>query len=107
MTSEVMLQLASVPQLRVADPVSLIQASRNDASVPSIAARLGTSSVLRGTIRHAGGRMRVSAQLLRADGHQLWAGSYDRPAAEAVAMAQDIRRGIVAALGVTTSPSAR
>jgi serine/threonine-protein kinase len=106
MTSEVMLRLASVPELRIADPVSLIQASKNTTDIRVIAARLGTASVLRGTIRHAGNRMHVGAQLLRAvDGRQLWASTYDRPASEAVSIAEEIRREVGAALGVASRTS--
>jgi serine/threonine-protein kinase len=102
MTSELTLLLSSVPQLRVADPVSLLLASRDAADVRAMAARLGTVSVLRGTIRHAGGRMHVSVQLLAgADGRELWSNAYDRPASEAVAVAQDIRRDVLAALGLS------
>jgi len=101
MTSEVMLRLASVPELRVADPVSVVQASKKTADIRTLAARLGTSSVLRGTIRHAGDRMRVSAQLVRAaDGRELWARVYDRPASEAYSVADAIRREVMATLGV-------
>ena len=104
MTSEVMLRLASVPELRVADPVSVIQASRRTADTRELAAQLGTSSVLRGTIRHAGDRMRISAQLVRAaDGRELWARVYDRPASEAYSIADAIRREVMAALGVTAA----
>jgi serine/threonine-protein kinase len=101
MTSEVMLRLASVPELRVADPVSVVQASKKTADIRTLAARLGTSSVLRGTVRHAGDRMRVSAQLVQAaDGRELWARVYDRPASEAYSIADAIRREVMAALGV-------
>ncbi len=107
MTSEVMLRLASVPQLRVANPVALLIASKDTADIRVIASRLGTSSVLRGTIRHADGRMHISAQLLRAaDGRALWAKTYDAPASDALTVAEDIGREVVAALGVaTTAPS--
>ena len=106
MTNEVMRQLASVPQLRVASPTSVILAAKGVTDSRIIAARLGTSSVLRGTIRHASGRLRVSAQLLRGmDGGELWSTSYDRPAGEASAIAADIQRQVIAALGMGTSPS--
>jgi serine/threonine-protein kinase len=101
MTSEVMLRLSSVPQLRVANPVSVALASKGSADVRAIAERLGTSTVLRGTVGHAGGRMQVSAQLIgAAEGRELWAKQYDRPASQALAIAEDIRREVVAALGV-------
>jgi eukaryotic-like serine/threonine-protein kinase len=101
MTSEVMLQLASVPQLRVADPVALLIASKDGADVRTIAARLGTTSLLRGSVRHADGRMLVAAELLESEqGKTLWSRSYDRSPGDALAIAEDIRHEVVAALGI-------
>ena len=103
MTSEVMLQLASVPQLRVADPVALLIASKGGADVRTIAARLGTAALLRGTVRHADGRMLVTAELLESEhGKRLWSRSYDRPSSDALAIAEDIRREVTTELGVAT-----
>jgi hypothetical protein len=72
-----------------------------------IAEILGVVTVLEGSVRKAGGSIRVTAQLIRAtDGRHLWAGRYDREMADVLAMQDDIARAITAALQVQLSPEA-
>ena len=108
MNAEVMLRLASVPSLRVADPVALLLASRADADVRAIGARLGVGAVLRGSIRHTGDRMQIAMQLVRtADGTAVWSKTYDHTASEAVAAAEAIRSDVLTNLGVGVADTAK
>ena len=62
---------------------------------------LGASHVLLGTVRRAGGRLRVTASLVEASsGLQVWAERYDRDAKDVFAVQDDISRSIVSALRV-------
>jgi adenylate cyclase len=62
---------------------------------------LGVSHVLEGSVRRAGNRVRINAQLLEAaSGHHVWAERYDRDLEDIFAVQDDITREIVAALDV-------
>ena len=62
---------------------------------------LGVSHVLEGSVRRAGNRVRITAQLLDAgSGHHVWAERYDRDLQDIFAVQDEITREIVAALDV-------
>jgi adenylate cyclase len=67
---------------------------------------LGVRSVLEGSIRRAGNRVRITAQLIDAtNGAHLWADRYDRDLTDIFAVQDDVTRRIVDALKVTLSPA--
>jgi serine/threonine-protein kinase len=92
--------LGKVPGLRVASRTSSIAvARRKDLDIREIAKSLGVSTVVEGTVRRAGGRLRISAELTNAaDGLTLWSETYDRDNKDVFAVQDDITRAIVAAL---------
>jgi TolB-like protein/DNA-binding winged helix-turn-helix (wHTH) protein/Tfp pilus assembly protein PilF len=67
--------------------------------VDEIGRELGVDYLVEGSVRRDGDRLRVAAQLVRAkDQTHLWAESYDRPAADTLALQDDVARRVVAAL---------
>jgi adenylate cyclase len=69
---------------------------------------LGVRSVLEGSIRRAGNRVRITAQLIDAtNGAHLWGDRYDRDLTDIFAVQDDVTRRIVDALKVTLSPVER
>jgi tetratricopeptide (TPR) repeat protein len=69
--------------------------------VREVGKRFGVSHVLEGSVRRAGGRVRITAQLLEAgSAHHLWAERYDRGLEDIFAVQDEITREIVAALHV-------
>jgi adenylate cyclase len=67
---------------------------------------LGVRSVLEGSIRRAGNRVRITAQLVDAtNGTHLWADRYDRELTDIFPVQDDVTRQIVDALRVTLSPA--
>ena len=67
---------------------------------------LGVRSVLEGSVRRAGNRVRVTAQLIdAASGGHLWAERYDRDLTDLFAVQDDVTRRIVEALKLTLSPA--
>jgi adenylate cyclase len=67
---------------------------------------LGVQSLLEGSIRRAGNRVRITAQLIDAtNGAHLWADRYDRDLTDVFAVQDDVTRRIVDALKVTLSPA--
>ena len=110
---ELMTALGKVRGLRVASRTSAIAVGRQrDLDVRQIGSRLGVSTVVEGTVRRAGGHLRVTAQLTNAaDGLTLWSDVYDRDSNDVFAVQDDIAKAIVSALGpefstrLATSPS--
>lgn len=100
LAEELMTALGKVPGLRVASRTSSFAlGKRNDLDVREIAKRLGVSSIVEGTVRRGGGRLRVSAQLTNAaDGLTMWSDSYDREDKDVFAVQSDIAGSIAAAL---------
>ncbi len=73
--------------------------------VRTVARELGVTSVLEGSIRRAGNRVRINAQLIdAASGAHLWAERYDRDLTDIFAVQDEVTRHIVDALKVKLSP---
>ena len=106
LTEELITSLSQVPGLRVAARTSSFQFKGRNADVHEIGRRLDVGSVLEGSVRKSGNRLRVSAQLINVtDGYQLWSESYDRDLADVFAVQEDVARSIVAALRVRLAPA--
>ena len=71
----------------------------------AVARKLGVSHVLEGSVRKAGGRVRITAQLIDGDsGDHLWAERYDRDLTDIFAIQDEISKAIVAALKLKLLP---
>ena len=74
--------------------------------VPAIGRALGVRSVLEGSVRKVGNRVRVQAQLVGTeDGFELWSSTFDRELEDIFAIQDEIGRAIALALDVTLSVS--
>ena len=74
--------------------------------VTEVARKLGVSHVLEGSVRKAGGRVRITAQLIDgATGDHLWAERYDRDLTDIFAIQDEISKAIVEALKVKLLPA--
>jgi len=99
MVEELIDRLSHMPQLRVPARTSSFYFRDRPRPVPEIARALNVANVLEGSVRRSGQRVRVTAQLIRADdGSHLWSQSYDRDAADLLAVEDDIARAVVHAL---------
>jgi tetratricopeptide (TPR) repeat protein len=75
--------------------------------IRKIAETLGVNNVLEGSVRRAGNRLRITAQLIHAaDGSHLWSERYDREMTDVFAIQDEIAQAITAALKLTLSISA-
>ncbi|MGD8384115.1 MAG: tetratricopeptide repeat protein [Lysobacterales bacterium] len=108
MSEEILNLLVKLPQLRVASRTSSFLFKGKEASIPNVARELGVETVLEGSIRRAGGRVRITAQLIDAttDSH-LWSETYDREMKDVFAIQDDIAQSIVDALEMTLTPKER
>src|SRR5947209_7559079 len=76
--------------------------------VCDVARKLGVSHVLEGSVRKAGGRVRINAQLIDgASGDHVWAERYDRELEDIFAIQDEISKAIVAALKLKLLPQER
>jgi serine/threonine-protein kinase len=99
MTDELINALAKLPGLRVVSRTSAFAFKGRQQDVRSIGGQLGVESVLEGSVRRAGRRLRTSVQLVSvADGYQLWSETFDREMEDVFAIQDEISRGIVSAL---------
>jgi TolB-like protein/Tfp pilus assembly protein PilF len=99
MTEELINTLAQVPGLRVAARTSSFAFKEKQEDVRTIGERLGVRSVLEGSVRRAGDRLRVSVQLVNAaDGYHVWSENYDRNAVDVLSVQEEIARSIAGRL---------
>jgi TolB-like protein/tetratricopeptide (TPR) repeat protein len=103
---EIINSLCCVRGLRVASRTSSFQFKGRAADVREIGKALGVGAVLEGSVRKAGERVRVTAQLVSAaDGYHLWSESYDRQLEDVFAIQTDIAQRLVRALRGALTPS--
>jgi len=107
LAEEILNALVRVPDLQVAARTSSFQYRDPDQSIPEIAGELGVAHVLEGSVRSAGDRVRVTAQLIRAaDGFHVWSENYDRDMEDMIAIQEDLARSIAQALQTSMDPGA-
>ncbi len=105
---EVLRALSRVPDLYVASRTSSFQFRGQAADIRDIGARLNVNTVLEGSVRRAGDRVRVTAQLVSvSDGYRLWGDRYDRDIEDIFAIEDEIAERIAQALEVTFAARAR
>jgi TolB-like protein len=102
-TDELIDALAKVEGLRVASRTSVFALKGKAQDVRATGAVLGASEVLEGTVRKAGDRLRITAQLTSTgDGRLLWSQRYDRTLDDVFAIQDEIARTIVNTLRATS-----
>ncbi|UCC13759.1 MAG: hypothetical protein JSW21_10370 [Gammaproteobacteria bacterium] len=102
MSEELLNLLAKVPDLRVASRTSSFAYKEQNLDVREVARQLGVDTVLEGSVRRSGDRVRITAQLIDADtGYHLWSNTYDRELKDIFAVQDEISAEIVKALKVT------
>lgn len=100
-TEEIITALSRLRNLKVASRSSAFAFKGHRQDVRKIAATLGVRTVLEGSVRRAGNRVRVSAQLVEASsGFQLWSDRFDRDVTDIFAIQEDIGQAIVSVLQV-------
>jgi serine/threonine protein kinase/Flp pilus assembly protein TadD len=93
--------LTQVPGLRVMARTSAFAFRGKEQDVREIGARLNVENILEGSVRRAGNRIRVTAQLVKAsDGYHLWSQRFDREMTDVFAIQDEISQSIVEKLRV-------
>jgi len=102
-SEELLNLLAQIPELRVISRSSAFSFKNKDIAIPEVAKQLNVAHVLEGSVRKAGNRIRITAQLIeaRSDTH-LWSQVYDRELDDIFAIQDEVATAISQALKLET-----
>ena len=101
LTEQMIDLLGQVPDLRVPARTSSFYFKGKNETIAAMAQQLKVAHVLEGSVRKAGKRLRITAQLIRADnGYHLWSQTYDRANKDIFAVQDEIAQAVVSALKV-------
>ncbi len=106
MTEEMISKLSRVPGLEVIARTSVIAYKGSNKKIAEIAKELNVNSVLEGSVRRNGDKLRITAQLINAANEaHLWSNDYDRDLHDVFAIQSDVARSVAEALQVTLTPA--
>jgi TolB-like protein/Tfp pilus assembly protein PilF len=112
LADELLNVLAKIRGLRVAARTSSFQFRATREDIGTIGRKLNVATLLEGSVRKAGDRVRISVQLVKvSDGYHLWSETYDRTLEDIFAVQDDIAQSVVrelrkALLGEKADPDA-
>lgn len=105
LAEDILHRLAMIDGLQVASRTASFELDTSDLDIPMIAQRLGVKSLLEGSVRKAGDRLRIVAQLIDADsGYHIWSRSYDRNMSDLFGIYDEISTAVVRELQLTLAP---
>ena len=100
LTETLLHMLAQLPDLKVSARTSAFAFKGRNVDIRTIALTLGVAHVLEGSVQRASNRVRVTAQLIRADdGFHVWSQSYDRTLDDIFVIQDEIAADVASALG--------
>jgi len=107
-TEDVIAQLSKIRSLKVISRTSVMRFKNREQSLREIGAALQVATLLEGSVRRAGDRVRIVAQLIDAEADRhLWAETYDRRLTDIFAIQTDVALQIASALEAELSPDER
>ena len=107
-TEDVIAQLSKIRALKVISRTSVMQFKNREQSLREIGATLEVATLLEGSVRRAGNRVRIVAQLIDAEADRhLWSETYDRQLTDIFAIQTDVALQIASALEAELSPDER
>jgi adenylate cyclase len=108
LTEELISQLSQVRDLTVIARTSVIPYKLAPKSIAQVGSELGVDTILEGSVRKAGQRMRITLQLIDVDSQRhIWASSYDRDVGDVFAVQTDIAERTAGALRLELSKTRR
>jgi non-specific serine/threonine protein kinase len=104
-TEDIVTELSKIGQLEIFPRSEMLAFRDKPVTAQQVGQQLGAAYVLEGSIRRAGNRVRITAQLVEASTrHSVWAERYDRQLEDVFAIQEEIARSIAQALRITLSP---
>jgi serine/threonine protein kinase/Flp pilus assembly protein TadD len=105
MTEDIITELSKIRELQVFPRAAVLAYRDKPVTGPQVGRELNAACVLSGSLRRAGNRLRITAQLIRAQtGHSIWAERYDRELKDVFEVQDEIARSISQALRIKLSP---
>src|SRR6266852_5792108 len=105
MTEDIITELSKITQLQIFPRSEMLAFRDKPVTAQQVGQQLGAAYVLEGSIRRAGNRVRITAQLVEASTrHSVWAERYDRQLEDVFAIQEEIARSIAQALRITLTP---
>ncbi len=102
LSEELLNMLVKIPELRVAARTSSFSFKGKDLTISEIAQKLNVSHVLEGSVRKSGDKVRITAQLIKADdGFHLWSENFDRTLEDIFVVQDEIALKVKQALELT------
>ena len=104
-TEDIVTELSKIAQLEIFPRSEMLAFRDKPVTAQQVSQKLGAAYVLEGSIRRAGNRVRITAQLVEASTrHSVWAERYDRQLEDVFAIQEEIARSIAQALRITLTP---
>jgi serine/threonine protein kinase/Flp pilus assembly protein TadD len=105
MTEDIITELSKIKELQVFPRAAVLAYRDKPVTGPQVGKELNAACILSGSLRRAGNRLRITAQLIRAQtGHSIWAERYDRELKDVFEVQDEIARSISQALRIKLSP---
>ncbi len=105
MTEDIITELSKIKELQVFPRAAVLAYRDKAVTGPQVGRELNAACVLSGSLRRAGNRLRITAQLIQAQtGHSIWAERYDRELKDVFDVQDEIARSISQALRIKLSP---
>jgi TolB-like protein/class 3 adenylate cyclase/lipoprotein NlpI len=102
MSEEIITVLSKISDLRVAARTSSFFFKGKNEDIKRIGEQLRVGTVLEGSVRKAGTKLRVTAQLINVDdGYHVWSETYDEDTADILAIESDVAQRVAGALRIT------
>ncbi len=102
MAEEILNSLTHIKELKVAGRLSSFQFKGKNAGLQEVGEKLGVKTVLEGSVRKQGNRLRITTQLINVeDGYQLWSERYDREMIDIFSIQEEIALSVTEALKMT------
>jgi non-specific serine/threonine protein kinase len=104
-TEDIVTEISKIAQLEIFPRSEMLPFRDKPVTAQQVGQQLGAAYVLEGSIRRAGNRVRITAQLVEASTrHSIWAERYDRQLEDVFAIQEEIARSIAQALRITLTP---
>ena len=104
-TEDIVTELSKIAQLEIFPRSEMLAFRDKPVTALQVGQQLGAAYVLEGSIRRAGNRVRITAQLVEVSTrHSVWAERYDRQLEDVFAIQEEIARSIAQALRITLTP---
>jgi len=107
-TEDIITDLSKIKELKVVSRTDVLPFRNKEVNTRQVGETLRVNYILEGSVRTAGNRIRITAQLISVrDGYHLWAERFDRQVEDIFDLQNEVSQKIVDALKVSLSPSER